>query len=73
MSNILKPEIQSQFQKFLNQTLCIFSQMRDIKHNRRDFHSAAWVMPRDGTWGYHGGLGSIFSEIQPDLVCELLT
>ena len=26
-------------------------------------------------WGYHGGLGSkrFFSEIQPDLVCELLT
>ena len=33
-------------------------------------------MPRDGTWGYRGGLGvKIFfsSEIQPDLVCELLT
>ena len=36
-------------------------------------------MPRGGTWGYHGGLGGgggvkiFFSEIQPDLVCELLT
>ena len=33
-------------------------------------------MPRDGTWGYRGGLGVknfFFSEIQPDLVCELLT
>ena len=33
-------------------------------------------MPRDGTLGYRGGLGVkkfFFSEIQPDLVCELLT
>ena len=29
-SNIIKSELQSQFQRFLNQTLCIFSQMRDI-------------------------------------------
>ena len=29
-SNIIKFELQSQFQRFLNQTLCIFSQMRDI-------------------------------------------
>ena len=28
-------------------------------------------MPRGWTWGYRGG--SIFSEIQQDLVCELLT
>ena len=41
-----------------------------VKHIRRDFHSATWVMPRGGTWGYRGG-GSkknFFSEIQPDLV-----
>ena len=35
----------SQFQRFLNQTLCVFSQIRDIKPIRRDFHSVAWVMP----------------------------
>ena len=29
-SNIIKSELQSQFQRFLNQTLCIFSQMKDI-------------------------------------------
>ena len=43
---------------------------------RQDFHSAAWVMPRGGTWGVPWGVGgqlNIFSEIQPDLVCELLT
>ena len=74
-SNIIKSELQSQFQRFLNQTLCIFSQMKDIYHIRRDFHLDAWVMPRGGTLGYRGGSGSkfFFSEIQPDLVCELLT
>ena len=33
-------------------------------------------MPRGGTWGYRGGLGVkkiFFTEIQPDIVCELLT
>ena len=29
-------------------------------------------MPRGGTYRYHGGQKN-FSEIQPDLVCELLT
>ena len=50
--------------------------MKDIKHIRQDFHSVAWSCPRGQTWGYHGGLSGqkkIFSEIQPDLVCELLT
>ena len=44
--------------------------MKDIKHFRRDFHSATLVMPRGGTWGYRGGGGVklFFSEIQPDLV-----
>ena len=73
-SNIIKSELQSQFQRFLNQTLCIFSQMIDIKHISRDFHSASWVMPRGGTWGVPWGGGHFFlHEIQPDLVCELLT
>ena len=70
-SNIIKSELQSQIQSFLNQTLCIFSQMKDIKHIRRDFHLAAWVMPRGGTWGYRGVKKK--SEIQPDFVCELRT
>ena len=33
-SNIIKTQLQSQFQTFLNQTLCVFSQMKDIKHLR---------------------------------------
>ena len=30
--------------------------MKDIKHNRRDFHSVPWVMhaPGIGTWGAGG-------------------
>ena len=31
---IIKLPLQSQFQRFLNQTLCIISQMKDIKHIR---------------------------------------
>ena len=31
-SNIIKFQLQRQLQRFLNLTLCIFSQMKDIKH-----------------------------------------
>ena len=44
--NTIKFQLLSQFHRFLNQTLCVFSQMKDIKHIRRDFHLAAWVMPQ---------------------------
>ena len=53
-SNIIKFQLQSQFQRFLYQTLCVFSQMKDTKHIRRDFHSVSWVMPPG--WDF-GGLG----------------
>ena len=56
--NIIKFQLLSQFQKFLNQTLCVFSQMKDIKHIRRDFHLAAWVMPQGWDLGVPwGGCG----------------
>ena len=29
-ANIIKSEVQSEFQRFFNQTLCVFSQMKDI-------------------------------------------
>ena len=45
--NIIKFQLQSQLQRFLNQTLCVFSYMKDIKHIRQDFHLAAWVMPQE--------------------------
>ena len=56
--NIIKFQLQSQFQRFFNQTLCVFSHMKDIKHIRRDFHLVAWVMSQRsdlrvpwGVWG----------------------
>ena len=47
----------SHFQRFLNQTLCVFSQMKDIKHYGRDFHSVAWVMPQGWDLGVLWGVG----------------
>ena len=61
------------FKDILNQPLCIFSQIKDIFHIRQDFHSVTWVIARGGTWVYRGVGGHFFFEIQPDLVCELLT
>ena len=56
--NIIKFQLQSQFQRFFNQTLCVFSHMKDIKHIRRDFHLVAWVMPQGSDLGVPwGGLG----------------
>ena len=49
--------------KIFYQTLCVFSQMKDTKHVRRDFHSVAWVMPqgRDfGALGCSGGQTLLF-------------
>ena len=73
--NIIKFQLLSQFQNFLNQTLCVLK-MKDIKHIRRDFHLAAWVMPKRWDLGVPWGgcaVNIFFSEIQQDLVCELLT
>ena len=30
---------------FMQNFVYVFSQMKDTKHIRRDFHSVAWVMP----------------------------
>ena len=62
-SNIIKSEVQSQFQRFLKQTLCILSQMKDIYHIRRDFHSAAWVMPQGSALrGLRGTVGGLWGS-----------
>ena len=52
-----------QFQSFLFQTVCVFSQIKDRKHIEQNFHSVAKVMPRGktaGCWGsqklYRGDL-----------------
>ena len=39
------------FKYFYTKTLCVFSQMKDTKHIRRDFHSVAWVMPQGRDFG----------------------
>ena len=44
-SNILV-QLQSQFQRFLYQTLCVFSQMKDTKHVRRIFILSPGSCPR---------------------------
>ena len=64
-SNIIKSQSQSQFQRFFNQTLCVFSQMEDIKHIRRDLLPSPGSCRRDGTWGYHGGLGGVKIKFSP--------
>ena len=48
-SNIIKFQFQSQFQRFLYQTLCVFSQMKDTKHIRWDFILSPGSCPRGGT------------------------
>ena len=40
--------------KFLYQTLCVFSQMKDTKHIRWGFYSVAWVMPQGWDLGALG-------------------
>ena len=56
-SNIIKSNLLSQFQRFLNQTLCVFSQMEDIKRIRRDFDSTTWLMPQGWYLGVLLGVG----------------
>ena len=76
----------SHFQRFLFQTLCVFSQMKDTKHIRRVFYSVAWVMPQGWDLGYWGqnqipscclsvmlSPPKLLDEIQPNLVYELFT
>ena len=42
------------FKDFLFQSVCVFSQMKDTKHIRRDFHYVGWVMPRGWDFGALG-------------------
>ena len=50
-SNIIKFGLQYQFQRFLYHSLFVFSQMKDAKHIRRDFHTVTWVMPQGWDFG----------------------
>ena len=42
--------------RFLYQTLCVFSQIKDRKHIEQNFHSVARIMPQGGTWGAGEGV-----------------
>ena len=53
-SNIIKFWLPCQFQRFLYQTLCVFSQMKDTKYIRRDFHSVTWVISQGRDFGALG-------------------
>ena len=64
-SNIIKFRLPCQFQRFLYQILCVFSQMKKAKH-RLDFHSVAWVMPQGWDFGALGvprGSNNFFSNM----------
>ena len=52
------------FKDFLYQTLCVFSQMKDTKHIRWNFHSAAWVMPQGWDFGALGVPQGLFFVFQ---------
>ena len=54
-SNIIKFQLQSQFQRFLNQNLCVFSKIKDTEHMKQDFYSVTWVMPQGFDLGVLGG------------------
>ena len=43
-----------QFQRFLYQILCVFSQIKDRKHIEQNFHCVAKIMPCGGTAGSWG-------------------
>ena len=58
-SNIIKFQLQSQFQRFLNQTLYVLSQIKDIKHIR-DFLAFILVSCSiSRTWRSWGGGGGV--------------
>ena len=76
--NIIKFQLQSQFERFFDQTLCLLTHER-YKTYQTGFSFGglghALGVGLGGTVGGWGGGGSKkkFSEIQPDLVCEFLT
>ena len=53
-SNIIKFPLPCQFQRFVYESSCVFSQIKDRKHIEQNFHSVAKVMPQGGTWGCLG-------------------
>ena len=50
--------ISKPFQKLLDQTLCVFSQIKGIKYIEGNFHLVAWAMPQVWDLRAPGGGGS---------------
>ena len=48
------------FKDYFSQTLCVFSQMKDIKYIRQDFHSITGVMPQGWDLGVPWEVGDQF-------------
>ena len=75
--NIIKFQLQSQFQRFLKPNfVCLLTNERYKTYQTGFSFGLLGHAPGAGLGGYHGGLGGqifFFSKIQPDLVCELLT
>ena len=60
-SSIIPSQLLSQFQSFKNQTLCVYLQMKGIKHIRREFHlNCLGHAPGVGIGGNVGVGGVIF-------------
>ena len=62
MSNIIKFQQQSQFQRFVYQNLCVILEIKVMKHIEGDFCSDAWVMPKVRDLGVPRG-STFFSNV----------
>ena len=60
--SIIKSQLQSQFQRYLKQTLCVFSQMNDINILDVIFIQSPGSCPRVWDLGVLGGKKKSFSE-----------
>ena len=61
-----------QFQRFLYQTLCVSSQIKDRKQIEQNFYSVAKVMPRGGTAGCWGSQKLLRGDLGwPPIDCAL--
>ena len=61
-----------QFQRFLYQTLCVFSQIKDRKHIEQNFYSVTKVMPHGGTAGCWGSQKLLRGDLRwPPTDCAL--
>ena len=72
--NIIKFQLQGQFQRFLPNFVCLLTHERYKTYQTGFSFGRLSHAPGVGLRGTVEGLGvNFFFEIQPDLVCELLT